>query len=278
MRLGGALFGLVLLACLGLWLVGVRNVDAGAEALPTESGMPYDVFGRVLALRVHAGRVDYTGLASDDEELRRFAATLAEHGPETTPALFPSQADREAWAINAYNASVLLGVLEVWPTRSVHDVSGPLELRPGFGFFYALRFALDGRRQNLYDFENDVVREFGDARVHAAIVCASASCPTLTSEPYLPETLEAQLDAAARAFASEPRHVHITPEAIELSAVYDWFADDFRAHARQLGAGDEVLDWVAHYATPEVARALAAARLAGLPVSYADYDWALNGR
>lgn len=274
-RVALLLLGLFGAALGALWAVGFRDVDAHAEPLPTAPAYPYDALHRVLRAHVHAGRVDYRGLAADDD-LPRFVATLAETGPRSTPGFFAGEDARKAWAIDAYNAAVLFAVARAWPIGSVHDVRGAVEVQPGFGFFYAQRFALDGRRTNLYDFENDVVRAFGDARVHAAINCASASCPTLASEPYLPETLDAQLDAAARAFASEPRHVSVTADAIELSSIYQWFADDFRRDARRLGAGDEVLDWIAHYATPEVSQALSAARAAGLPVRYRPYDWSVN--
>ncbi len=103
---------------------------------------------------VQGDRVDYAEVLSGVSDLKRFAATLAEVGPTTTPDRFPTEEDRLAYYINAYNALTLLGVVDNWPISSVQDVRGWLDPRPGFGFFYGLRFFLDGDKITLYDLEN----------------------------------------------------------------------------------------------------------------------------
>jgi hypothetical protein len=42
----------------------------------------------------------------------------------------------------------LLGIVDNWPNTGVHDISGPLNPKDGFGFFYGLRFELDGKWTN----------------------------------------------------------------------------------------------------------------------------------
>ncbi|MHC4393983.1 MAG: DUF547 domain-containing protein, partial [Planctomycetota bacterium] len=169
--------------------------------------------------------------------------------------------------------------VEHWPIKTVHEVRGLISPVPGFGFFWGQRFRLDGRKVHLYGLENSIIRkEFGDARIHAAINCASGSCPQLSSEPYLPETLDAQLDAAARRFAKPP-HVRIDAgrKTVELSMIFKWFKDDFVSDARRLQLGTGVLDWIAHYA-PEASRTqLDAARKGQFEIEYVEYDWTLNG-
>jgi hypothetical protein len=153
-------------------------------------------------------------------------------------------------------------VVEHWPIGTVHDVRGPLEPVEGLGFFWAQRFTLDGRSISLYALENRILRaRFADARIHAAINCASASCPDLASVAYRPETLERQLDAA-----------------IELSAIFDWFRGDFVQHATREGWGNDVLDFVEFHAAPATRDPIAAARARGAEVRSIDYDWSLNER
>jgi len=260
-------------------LVGWRTVEAGVEPAAPGSAVSYDDLAAALA---HAGPggVDYPSLHGDAHALRRFAATLAVTGPRSTPDLFPSRDARLAWHLNAYNALVLLGVVEAWPIASIHEVRGWLEPKAGFGFFWAQRFRLDGRRVNLFDLENKSIRGFVDARIHAALNCASASCPSLAPEPYRPETLDAQLDAAARRFTSEAPHVHVDEAArtVELSAIYDWFSGDFEQHSGALGGEPSVLAWIERYADPTTSAAVARARSEGYSVVRAPYDWSLNLR
>jgi hypothetical protein len=264
----------------GRTLLGVHTVRAGADPAPLpEQGFSHGPLGRVLRRHVHGGSVDYAGLRQGDRPLRRYAARLARTGPRTAPGRFPSRDARLAYHINAYNALTLLGVLAHWPVDSVHDVRGPIEPTPGFGFFWAQRVRLDGRTTNLYDLEHEVLRgQFDDARIHAAINCASVSCPDLRGEPYVRERLDSQLDEATRAFCSQPRHVRIDAgrERIVLSAIFDWFRDDFAAHARRIGAGEGMLDFVEHFARPDVSEALRQARENGYEVTFAEYDWSLN--
>jgi len=56
--------------------------------------------------------------------------------------------------------------------------------------------------------ENDVVRpRFKEPRVHFALNCASAGCPKLPAEPFLPESLEQQLNRETHRFLHESRNV-----------------------------------------------------------------------
>lgn len=269
---------LVVAAFVVLRALGLRNVEVQAEPwTQPEAGFDYGPWDASLERWVRGTRVDYARVLEDEQALRRFAATLAVFGPETTPERFPTEQDRLAYYINAYNALTLLGVVDNWPIDSVQDVRGWLEPKPGFGFFYGLRFPLDGQRINLYDLENQVIRGFGDARIHAAINCASVSCPPLAPFAYTPGRLDRQLDEATRAFCAPP-HVRIDEKAerIELSAIFDWYRVDFENDATPLGEEPTQLGFILACAEPETAETLRSAEAAGFEVSYQPYDWNLN--
>lgn len=273
--------GVVMLGALAAWAVGLKTVDAGAEAeAPSTVEALYAGWGALLDEHVAAEGVDYPGLARDAAQLRTFAATLAEVGPRSTPALFPTEQDRLAYNINAYNALTLLGVVEHHPITTIHEVRGAFEPTAGFGFFWALRFRLDGRGINLYDLENKVIRpEFGDARIHAAINCASGSCPTLQARPFLPSTLDAQLDAATAEFVGSDRHVRYADGVVHLSSIFTWFRGDFEAHAERLGLPADTMAFVEHYTADAARKELAAsARAQGWELRFLNYDWSLNQR
>lgn len=261
------------LLLLGLPALGIHTVRGEATPLSQPSHATLDA---LLQRVVRDGRVDYEALRERAETLEAYAVTLQDWGPEQQATHFPDPQSRLAYYVNAYNALTLWGVIRHWPIGSVHDVRGWLEPRPGFGFFWAQHFMLDGRRINLYDLEHELLREgFDDARIHAAINCASTSCPPLASRAYLPATVEAQLDAASTRFASTP-HVRVDDAArtVHLSAIYDWFRADFEQHAAKLGEPATVLNWVAHYS--QQAKAVRAAIEQKYSVQHDPYDWSLN--
>jgi len=260
--LGGAL-ALVAPAALGMQTLradATADVPASAAALEAR-------WDAILDGAVDDGVVDYGRLAERRDDLDRFVATLADFGPSTAPAAFAHEDARFAYYLNAYNALVVFAVLELDVRETVHEVHGPIEPVAGMGFFWAKRFVLDGQTLSLYTLEHDVLRaHFDDARLHAAIVCASESCPPLREGAYHAATLDAELDAAAARFTAPP-YVRAEPaeERLVISAIYDWYEDDF---------GD-VLDWIARHA--EDPAPIERARREGWTVTHADYDWSLNG-
>ncbi len=273
--------GLVLgaTAIVAVKTLGLRSVAVDAEPFPQPSdGFDTQWWNDALGRWVQGSRVDYAEVLIDAPDLSRFAATLAVVGPTATPERFSSEEARLAYYINAYNALTLLGVVDNWPISSVQDVRGWLEPRAGFGFFYGLRFFLDGGKVNLYDLENGIIRGFRDARIHAAINCASISCPPLAPYAYDPRELDGQLDRVTRALCSSPVHVRIDDEAreIQLSSIFEWYRVDFEEHARRLGRPPTIEDFILAFAEPAVADSLERARTAGFEVVFQPYDWGLN--
>ena len=263
-------FGVITAAFLALYFagqaaLGFEDID---PAPGSASGDPSALLDGVLRRFVHEGQVDYRGLAAHPEGLEAAARAFARR---------PNGWTHKGPLINAYNTFVLLGVIRHWPIGSVHEVRGWIEPTEGFGFFYAQHFLLEEERINLFDLEG-TIRGLDDPRIHAALNCASASCPALRAEAYAADEarLEAQLEEATRAFASDPPHVVIDEDGrrIRLSMIYAWYPEDFGGDRGEEG----VLDFIAEHARPEVAEALTSARRGGFGVEYAPYDWSLNGR
>ena len=277
-----ALFlGAVLLATgwLTVQALGLRSISVDAEPMRLpEEGFDYSWWNEALSRWVHPEGVDYAAVLEEEGDLRRFVATLATTGPRSTPSRFSTEPERLAYYVNAYNALTLFGVVDNWPIQSVHDVRGWLDPRAGFGFFYGLQFPLDGTGVNLYELENAIIRSYLDARIHAAINCASKSCPALAPYAFEAATLDDQLDAVTRAFCSNAPHVRVDEDArqIRLSAIFDWYKADFEEHARRLGRPATIEDFIAAFADPATAEALERARKAEFEVVFEPYDWTLN--
>ena len=89
-------------------------VAAAAEA------SRYDGWTALLAEVVTAeGRVDYPRLVARRERLTGFVAALAAASPESHPERFPTDEDRLAYWLNAYNAFTLDAIIAEYPLTSV---------------------------------------------------------------------------------------------------------------------------------------------------------------
>lgn len=272
------------LAVLALCILGgaiVVAVVVGANRTLTPTDCPAnitaqqmaDAWADVLNNAVHDGRVDYEAVRRQRPALQTVVCGIAGRQPAASPT------EELAFLINAYNALVLYAVLETGATTSVHDVRVPLVPIDGYGFFYSLYFDVEGERMNLYELEHQQIRaRFADARIHAALNCASTSCPPLPAVPFAADELDEQLAQVASAFVNSPTHVRLNPDArsIELSSLFEWYDGDFTSHARSIGAGETTLDWVIEHAAPDNAQAMRDARDEGWAVVFVPYDWSLN--
>jgi hypothetical protein len=258
-----------------------RNVSV-SNPLRTEfpqseqpSGYGTTDYDRLLRTYVNEqGWVDYVGLARERTALNRFLEELASISPKE----FKDQSERLAFWINAYNACTLADVLDTvyGKHKSVRQVRG---------FFDGKQHLVAGEKLTLDEIEKRG-RELHDPRIHFAIVCASASCPTLQRFAYTGQALDRQLDQAARDFLADPnRGLRFDREHNQLSVspIFEWYAGDFMgvsggagslwARAKATVAGSELLDFIASYAPEEISQLIPKNRPT---LHYSRYDWSLN--
>jgi hypothetical protein len=225
-----------------LFVAGLAAAGLGGAAQAGDTpAFDHQNWNEVLSRFVdEQGRVDYEALARDRAALDRYLAQIAETGPRSTPERFPTQADELAYYVNAYNALVFQGVLD-------GDLDAETVWRgliPGYGFFVGRKFQLDGRSINLRKLENKIVRaRFGDARVHAALNCASVACPRLPTTAFEPGRLERELNAAMAEFVSNEQNVRVDDanRTVFLSKIFDWYREDFLADEREAGNPEPTL-------------------------------------
>lgn len=223
----------------------------------TVQRLDYAPWDALLRAHVRDGEVDYPAFARAPE-FAAFLQTLrkARFTAET------SADQRLAFWMNAYNAAAIAGIL---------DGKSPSSLLGRAGFFLRTRYAIGGEGITLWDLENERIRTVGDPRIHFAIVCASASCPRLASEAFLPERLDEQLERRARAFVNDPTRNRFDAQTrvAHLSALFEWYEEDF------VGSSGSIAAYVAHYVDdPQVAAGL---REGGWKLRSLPYDWSLNG-
>ena len=207
-------------------------------------------------------RVDYAGLARDS----RWRETVAQL--EATPAALRTSREQQlAFWINAYNIYAMDIVVKNLPVASIRDIGS--FFRPVWKRTVG---TLDGQSVTLDGIEHQTLRPMGDPRIHAAIVCASLSCPPLRRVPYTPERIDAELDAAAATWLANPQkglRIDREENQLRISKVFDWSAADFEARGG-------VRDFVTRYAPPAEGNWLKTSG-ATARIRYFDYDWNLNG-
>ena len=123
----------------------------------------------------------------------------------------------------------------------------------------------------LDEIENEIIRPFGDARIHFAIVCAAHSCPPLQSWAYIGDSLDVQLDRVSRAFLADTTQNEIDPANgdVRVSQIFNWYGADFE---RDYGS---VIAFLRRYG-PVPASEWDAGE--DIDIQYVTYDWLLNSQ
>ncbi len=270
----GILRTLLLLVCVaaasGTALAQTPRDLLATAAKGSTKTVDHSVWDRLLKTYVKPGadglnRVDYAAFKSGGHAaLKDYIRSLQ--------AVDLSTLDRpEQFALlaNLYNAKTVDIVLDHYPVKSIRDISLGGGLLGVFtsGPWKAKVLEMKGVPLSLNDIEHGMLRPvFKDPRVHYAVNCASVGCPNLGTEAFTGAKLDAQLDAAARAYVNNPRGARFGPEGLVVSSIYDWYQKDF-------GGSDEgVIKHLKAYAEPALAKKLAKT------TSIADYtyDWSLN--
>jgi len=253
-------------ACLAGPTVIVGRKAPSGEQVPAER-IDHSIWAKLLQKYVDAaGLVDYAGWKASAADMQALDNYL-EH---LSTASFSQQTGRNArlafW-INAYNAVTIKGILREYPTTSIREHTAKAF---GYNIWKDLKLLVGGRPYSLDEMEHQILRKMGEPRIHFAIVCASLGCPRLLNDAYVPEKLEEQLSANARAFFADPSKFRYDAEqrTIAVSPILDWFGEDFG------GASAEHLKRIAPYLPDAAARQLA--RSGNARVTFLDYDWGLN--
>ena len=183
---------------------------------PSPGGQSEDPSHCGLAPVLNAVAADgLAGLRDVADELDVYRTSLRELDPDS----FDRNGALAFW-LNLYNAEALALALE------------GLELGHGSlldmdNAFTRSITRIAAEELSLDDIEHGKVRRFNDPRIHAALTCASFSCPSLPAEPFQGDDLDARLDSAMREYLEESVVVDLRTRRVALSRVFQWFGGDF---------------------------------------------------
>ena len=206
------------------------------------------------------GRTDFHALSDDLTALDRVVAFIGATSPASHPELFPTAKAVMAYHINAYNALAMRGVID-WEVPK-----GFTTLWTRARFFKFRNVTIGGKKTNLYDYENKVIRPLDEPRSHFALNCMVKDCPRLPQEPFLVDTLDQQLDAATWEFFSKERHFYLDDKKkrAHVSAILDFYTKDFV----KSGKAKDLPEYINRYLKQPIP--------AGYKVEFIDYDWRIN--
>lgn len=203
-----------------------------------------------LGKHVSKGMVDYESINKDLSELGELL--------EIASGISVSESDAnnyKAFWINAYNITVIKGIIDNYPTKSPLDNAG---------FFDKTTYDIGGKEITLNDIEHKLLRaKFKDARFHFVLVCGAAGCPPLISEAYMPKTLEAQLENQTIIALNGPfLKVNTKKKKVEASEIMKWYKEDFTMD------GITEIEFINKYRTEKIP--------SNFKLTYFTYNWNLN--
>ena len=250
------LISLALLTVLLVWFTcaNCRAIKRDTDSKP----VTHELWDALVKKHVRAdGFVDYKGFVRDSAELNGYLKVLESAHPSDKNW---SRNEQMAYWINAYNAYTIQLIVRNYPVASIKDI------KKGVAFVnsvWDIKFIkVQGFSYDLNNIEHNILRPvYKDARIHAAVNCASYSCPKLLNEAFTADKLESQLDAAMRDFVNDPLRNRITADKAEISEIFKWFKGDFER-------GGSLRDFLNKYSNVKITEKT--------DISHIDYNWALN--
>ncbi|WP_400076495.1 DUF547 domain-containing protein [Winogradskyella sp. R77965] len=203
-----------------------------------------------LETHVNNGKVSYSDINRDQSALDELLEIAQGVSVDASDAK-----NYQAFWINAYNISVIKGIIDNYPTKS------PLDNK---GFFDKTTYNLGGKNITLNDIEHKLLRaKFKDARFHFVLVCGAIGCPPLISEAYMPETLDTQLETQTKtALNGDFLKVNTKKKRVQASEIMKWYKEDFTMN------GITEIDFINKYRTEKIPD--------NFKLSYFTYNWSLN--
>jgi hypothetical protein len=231
------LLSLAACAALSLALMGsscetVRPPVKALSDVPSAGKFPHGIFGRFLEKVVQDGLVDYATASLEESALQEYLAEVARVSPESHAHLFPTEPDRLAYWINAHNACAIRGVLRFNRPPSLRDID--------HRFDSETKYVVGGHDLSLNQIAGIAYRKFTDARVHFALVKARRGGPHLAKDPWDASDLDERLEAAAKAFVSDPNQIDWKAPSLKVgvSRVILDFRGEFEREVPSTVSGD----------------------------------------
>lgn len=195
------------------------------------------------------GMVDYEGVIADATMFYTYFRNLQTISPKESW----SKEEKLAYWINVYNATAMKLIIDEFPIASINEIENPWKRKT---------FKSEGVRYSLDEIEHNILRKFGDPRIHFLINCGSMSSPRLWNRAYTSTNINEALEERTREFINDPQRNQINISTVRISELFKWYEDDF------VNNDIDIIDFINQYSNVKIPNATKKV--------YVAYDWNLN--
>ena len=198
------------------------------------------------------GVVNYDSFKKEEYKLNEYLKMLTSAEPKENW----SRNKKLAYYINLYNASTVSLILKNYPVESIKDIENAWDIS----------FIKIGKKTiSLNYLENKIIRPvFKEPKIHFAVNCGAASCPKLSNNAFSEKNVDTLLQENTERFLkSSGLGIRQNGGEVELSKIFEWYADDF-------GGKDNLLKWITTNSSLDLSK--------DSVKSFINYDWKLNDK
>lgn len=236
--------------------------SAAGEKKPAASAGPA-AYDAILKKYVKDGRFAYADLKANKADMAAFQQFMDWQAKADVKSM--PREGQIAFYINAYNSCCIKAILDHYPVHSPNDVPG---------FFDKLKFTVGGEELTISAIEYvRLIANYKDMRAHFAVVCADRGCQPLKPGAWSGESLDADLEAAAKQFVSDKKYFFVDKEKgeINISKIFEWYGEKFTKDPQRPAAKPELflLPWLS-------GDAKAMLESGKYKLKIIEWDWVLN--
>ena len=235
------------------FLITLSFVLSIGTSLSASPRADHSIWNKLLQDNVSlTGKVNYKDLKVDKNLVSEYLTELKTH----TPGTDWSQNEKMAYYINMYNAYTVQFIITKYP------ITSPKDIKYSGKDIWNLKLVKMGEKTMTLTTVENILRGFGDPRIHFAINCAAASCPRLMNKAYEAKTLDSELTKMTKIFVNDLSSNQIKEKKIEISKIFEWYALDFKVNGKTL------IDFINKYSKVQIN--------ANAKIEYQPYNWSLN--
>lgn len=213
----------------------------------------HSIWNKLLQENVSStGKVNYKNFKINKNSVSDYLTELKTH----TPGTDWSQNEKMAYYINMYNAYTVQFIITKYP------VSSPKDINYSGKDIWHLKLVKMGNKTMTLTTVEDILRAYGDPRIHFAINCGAQSCPRLMNKAYAAKTMDTDLTRMTKNFINDLSSNVLKPKKIQISKIFEWYALDFKVDKKT------VIDFINTYSKIQVN--------ANAKIEYLPYNWNLN--
>ena len=245
------------------------DLEDAESTADTNPGGPED-YDAILKKYVTGDYFDYAALKNNGKDMARFDAFMEWQAEVNVSEMSREQAI--AFYINAYNSCCIKAILDNYPVHTPNDIDG---------FFDKLTFKVAGEKLKIGGSDGDsieydrLIANYKDMRAHFAVVCADRGCLPIKAGAYTGETLDADLEAAAKKFVSDERHFKVDHEngEVQISKIFEWYGPKFLEDPKRKVNGDRPELYLTHWVDKDIKEMLESGKY---KLKIIEWDWTIN--